>query len=124
MVSAGFLSYANDASLSNFFHWNVSNSEGIRRNTPRRKNMGNFTMWPGGIIAWLVVGLISGWAAGSFMKGGGFGMLGDIAVGLIGAAIGGFLFSFFMAGPIGFWGSIVVSFVGACLFIYLLRLFR
>ena len=84
--------------------------------------MDNFTMWPGGIIAWLIVGLISGWAAGSFMKGGGYGLVGDIIVGLIGAALGGFFFSFVIHGAVGFWGSIVVAFVGACIFIYILRL--
>ena len=85
--------------------------------------MDNFTMWPGGIIAWIIVGLISGWAAGSFMKGSGFGMVGDIIVGLIGAAVGGFLFSFVAQGPVGFWGSVLVAFIGACVFIFILRLF-
>ena len=47
---------------------------------------------PGGLVAWLVVGLIAGWAAGQVMKGSGFGLLGDIVVGLIGAFIGGFVF--------------------------------
>src|SRR5437763_54835 len=44
---------------------------------------------PGGIIAWLLVGLVAGWLAGSVMRGGGFGILGDIVVGLVGALIGG-----------------------------------
>ncbi len=53
---------------------------------------------PGGLIAWLVVGLVAGWLAGQFMKGGGYGLVGDIVVGVIGAFIGGFIFSFFMPG--------------------------
>jgi len=44
--------------------------------------------YPGGILAWLVVGLISGWLAGLFMRGGGYGVIGDIIIGLIGAFIG------------------------------------
>ena len=77
---------------------------------------------PGGVISWLVVGLISGFLAGQFMKGGGYGLLGDIVVGLIGAFVGGLLVGFFTSGTTeGFWGSILVSFVGACVFIALSR---
>lgn len=77
---------------------------------------------PGGIISWLVVGLIAGWLAGVVMKGGGFGILGDIVVGLIGAFLGGLLGGFFVEGSAQFWGSIVVAFIGACVLIALLRL--
>jgi uncharacterized membrane protein YeaQ/YmgE (transglycosylase-associated protein family) len=48
---------------------------------------------PGGLIAWLVVGLIAGWLAGQFMRGGGYGLVGDIIIGIIGAFIGGFVLS-------------------------------
>jgi uncharacterized membrane protein YeaQ/YmgE (transglycosylase-associated protein family) len=78
-------------------------------------------MAPGGLIVWLIVGLISGWLAGSVMRGGGFGIIGDIVVGLIGAVIGGFVVGFFVQGTAGFWGSILVSFIGACLLIALVR---
>ncbi len=43
------------------------------------------------IIAWLIIGAIAGWLAGVFVKGGGFGLIGDIIVGIIGAFIGGWL---------------------------------
>ena len=76
---------------------------------------------PGGIISWVVVGLISGFLAGQFMKGGGYGIIGDLVVGLIGALVGGFLVGLFATGTEGFWGSILVSFVGACAFIALSR---
>ncbi len=76
---------------------------------------------PMGIIAWLVIGLISGWLAGQFMKGGGYGLIGDIVVGLIGSMVGGFLASMFIQGSAGFWGSIVVSFIGACVLIAIVR---
>ena len=76
---------------------------------------------PGNVIAWLVVGLISGWLAGNFMKGSGYGLLGDIVVGLVGSMVGGFVTGFFVTGAAGFWGSILVSFLGACLFIAIMR---
>ena len=68
---------------------------------------------PGGIITWLVVGLIAGWLAGLMMKGSGYGMLGDIIVGLIGSLLGGVMLSFFVEEAAGFWGSIIVAFIGA-----------
>ncbi len=70
---------------------------------------------PGGLIAWLVVGLIAGWLAGQFMRGGGYGLIGDIIVGVIGAFIGGFIFSLLLPGSsAGLIGSIIVAFIGAC----------
>lgn len=76
---------------------------------------------PGGIIAWIVIGLIAGWLAGVAMRGGGYGILGDIIVGLIGALIGGILFGLLVEGETGFWGSMVVAFLGACILIAILR---
>jgi uncharacterized membrane protein YeaQ/YmgE (transglycosylase-associated protein family) len=82
---------------------------------------GAMALTPGGIIPWLVVGLIAGWLAGMVMKGGGYGVLGDIGVGLIGALLGGFVAGFFVQGNTGIWGSIVVAFLGACALIVLVR---
>jgi uncharacterized membrane protein YeaQ/YmgE (transglycosylase-associated protein family) len=76
---------------------------------------------PGGVIAWLVVGLIAGWLAGLMMKGSGYGVLGDIVVGLIGSCAGGFIVSVFVEGTAGFLGSILVAFIGACALIFLVR---
>lgn len=78
---------------------------------------------PGGIIAWLVVGLIAGWLAGMVMKGGGFGLAGDMIVGLVGAVIGGLLFGQLTTGTPHLLGTIVVAFVGACILIALVRVF-
>ena len=77
------------------------------------------------ILVWLVVGLIAGWLAGVVMKGGGFGFLGDIVVGILGALIGGFLASVLLGGdyvtglnlP-----TILVSFFGAVVLIAILRM--
>jgi uncharacterized membrane protein YeaQ/YmgE (transglycosylase-associated protein family) len=80
------------------------------------------TLEPGGLLMWLVVGLIAGWLAGQFMKGGGFGLVGDIVLGIIGAFLGGLLFGVLMPGSsVGLVGSIVVAFVGAVLLIAILR---
>ena len=75
-----------------------------------------------GLIAWLIIGGIAGWLAGVIMKGGGFGIFGDIVVGIIGAVIGGFL-----AGLIGIHigsgliSSIITATAGAALLIFILR---
>jgi len=77
---------------------------------------------PGGLIAWLVVGLVAGWLAGQFMRGGGYGIVGDIILGVIGALIGGFVMSLILPGAsVGLIGSIVVAFIGAVILIALSR---
>jgi uncharacterized membrane protein YeaQ/YmgE (transglycosylase-associated protein family) len=79
---------------------------------------------PGGIIAWLVVGLIAGFLASVIMRGGGYGVVGDIIVGLVGAFLGGLLMNLLAPDmTTGFWGSIVVAIIGACILIAILRLF-
>jgi uncharacterized membrane protein YeaQ/YmgE (transglycosylase-associated protein family) len=67
------------------------------------------------------VGLIAGWLAGQVMQGGGFGLVGDMIVGLLGAVLGGVLFGQFTTGTPSLVGSIVVAFIGACLLIALVR---
>ncbi|THD65018.1 GlsB/YeaQ/YmgE family stress response membrane protein [Phenylobacterium sp.] len=82
-------------------------------------------MEPHSLIAWLIIGAVAGWLAGSFVKGGGFGLLGDIVVGIIGAFIGGWL-----AGVLhihigsGWISSIITAAVGAILLLILLRAVR
>ncbi len=76
------------------------------------------------IIAWLVVGLIAGWLAGMVMKGGGYGVVGDIIVGILGALLGGFLAGVIFGGD--FMSginlvSIVVAFLGAVVLIAIVR---
>ena len=78
---------------------------------------------PGGIIAWIIVGLVAGWAASSVSRGHGYGLIGDIVVGLIGALIGGFLAGFFIHGSVGLIGTIIVAFIGAVILLAVLRAF-
>jgi uncharacterized membrane protein YeaQ/YmgE (transglycosylase-associated protein family) len=79
---------------------------------------------PQGFIAWIVIGLIAGWLAGKVMKGSGYGVLGDIIVGLIGSVVGGFVVGLVLTGSVGFVGSIVVALIGACLAIAIWRAIR
>jgi uncharacterized membrane protein YeaQ/YmgE (transglycosylase-associated protein family) len=76
---------------------------------------------PGGIIAWIIVGLIAGWLTGMVMKGGGYGIVGDLIVGLIFALIGGFIVGLFIHGSVGLIGSIIVAFIGAVILVVVLR---
>jgi uncharacterized membrane protein YeaQ/YmgE (transglycosylase-associated protein family) len=82
-------------------------------------------MFFGGLIWWIVVGLIAGWLAGKVMKGSGYGIAMDIVIGMVGAVIGGFLFGrlgvFFFSGLIS---SVVVAFVGSVILIYVARLLK
>ncbi len=79
-----------------------------------------------GILSWIVVGLIAGWLAGLVVKGGGFGCIGDIIVGVIGGLLGGWIASsfFHMGDPMSGINieSIVVAFIGAVILIIILRL--
>jgi uncharacterized membrane protein YeaQ/YmgE (transglycosylase-associated protein family) len=73
----------------------------------------------------ILVGLVSGWLAGVLVKGGGFGVIGDIIVGVLGALLGGFLFRFLgvSAGSSLLW-SIVIATVGAVVLIFVIRLIK
>ncbi|MCX6032591.1 MAG: GlsB/YeaQ/YmgE family stress response membrane protein [Chloroflexi bacterium] len=79
-----------------------------------------------GLLAWLVVGLIAGWLASQVMRGGSYGLIGDIIVGAVGAVIGGFLAANLLNMPDAVTGinvtSILVAFVGAVILIAILRL--
>lgn len=81
-----------------------------------------------GILAWIIVGLIAGWLAGELMRGGGFGLLGDIIIGIVGALLGGFLATALFGMPDPLSGinitSIIVAFLGSVVLLAILRLLR
>lgn len=79
------------------------------------------TLDPINVLCWLVVGAVAGYLAGFVMKGGGYGLIGDVIVGLIGAVIGGLLLGLLGLTEYGLLGTIVVAFIGACILIALLR---
>ena len=76
------------------------------------------------LIWFLLIGLIAGWLAGKVMRGGGFGIVGDMIVGVIGALIGGWLFGQLGISAGGLIGAIITAFVGAVILIFLLRIIR
>jgi uncharacterized membrane protein YeaQ/YmgE (transglycosylase-associated protein family) len=71
---------------------------------------------------WILVGLIAGWLTGKIMKGSGYGVIGDIVIGILGALVGGWLMDKFGVGPGGFWFTILVATLGAILLTWLFRL--
>jgi uncharacterized membrane protein YeaQ/YmgE (transglycosylase-associated protein family) len=76
------------------------------------------------LLWFVIIGAIAGWLAGQFMKGSGFGLLGDIVVGVIGAFLGGYLFrAVGVSIGYGLIGSLIVAFVGAVLLLFIVRLF-
>jgi len=76
-------------------------------------------------VWFIIVGLVAGWLAGVIMKGGGFGVIGDIVVGIVGALIGGWLFSTMgVSSGGGLLGAIIVALIGAIILIFLLRLIK
>ena len=78
-----------------------------------------------GFITWIVVGLIAGWLAGQVMRGGGYGVLVDIILGIFGGVLGGWVF-----GLLGIWpgggiiGAIIVAFIGAVILVGITRLLK
>jgi len=76
-------------------------------------------------LEWIVVGLIAGWLAGQVMKGGGYGVIVDIILGILGGLLGGWIF-----GKLGVWpaggmiGSLIVAFVGAVILVGITRLVK
>src|SRR3989442_3185277 len=78
------------------------------------------------IIVWIIVGLVAGWLAGMIMKGSGYGLIGDLVLGLVGAVVGGWLVGFVLpaAEPTGLVGSIIVATIGAIVLIFVSKAIR
>ncbi len=81
-----------------------------------------------GLLSWIVVGAIAGWLSGQVMKGRGFGLLGDIIVGVAGGLIGGWLAGELFKVPNAVNGfnltSILVAFLGAVVLIIIARMLQ
>ena len=78
----------------------------------------------GTILFWLIVGALAGWLAGKIMRGGGFGLFGNIVVGIVGALLGGALFRMVGLPPVSMLGSLISATVVACVLLYLVSLAR
>ena len=72
----------------------------------------------------LLIGLAAGWLAGKFLKGHGYGLLGNLIVGVIGALIGGFVFRVLGFVSYGLIADLITATVGAVLFLVLLRFLK
>jgi uncharacterized membrane protein YeaQ/YmgE (transglycosylase-associated protein family) len=77
-----------------------------------------------GLFIFLGIGALAGWLAGTIMKGGGFGLLGNILIGIVGGVVGGFLFRLLAIAAGGLIGSIVTATVGAVVLLYLVGLVK
>jgi uncharacterized membrane protein YeaQ/YmgE (transglycosylase-associated protein family) len=72
------------------------------------------------IIIFLLIGILAGWLAGKILKGKGFGLAGNLIIGVIGALLGGFLFRLLGIRTEGFIGSIAMAVIGAIVLLYLI----
>ena len=78
----------------------------------------------GSLIVFLLVGIIAGWLAGRIMRGGGFGLVGNMVIGVVGAFLGGLLFRAVGVYAYGILGEAIVATVGAIVLLYLIRIFK
>jgi uncharacterized membrane protein YeaQ/YmgE (transglycosylase-associated protein family) len=76
------------------------------------------------LIGFLLIGLVAGWLASTFMRGGSLGLVGNLAIGVVGAFIGGFLFRLLGLAAVGTIGQLITATVGAVVLLYLVRLFK
>lgn len=76
------------------------------------------------LLWFLLIGIAAGWLAGQIMGGGGYGLLGDLILGVIGAIVGGYLFGMLGIGAGGLLGALITATVGAIVLIALLRLIK
>jgi uncharacterized membrane protein YeaQ/YmgE (transglycosylase-associated protein family) len=77
------------------------------------------------LLWFILIGLAAGWLAGQFMQGGGFGVVGDILVGVVGAVVGGFLFrQLGLSAGGGLIGALIVATIGAVVLLFLVRMVK
>jgi uncharacterized membrane protein YeaQ/YmgE (transglycosylase-associated protein family) len=77
-----------------------------------------------GIVWFIIIGIVAGWLAGKVMRGAGFGLLGDLVVGIVGALLGGFLFGLLGISAGGLIGSLITATCGAIVLIFLVRMIK
>jgi len=77
-----------------------------------------------GLIMTLIIGGIAGWLAGNILKGGGFGLLVNILLGIVGAFIGNYGFSLLGIAAGGWIGQLVAATIGALILLFVVGLFK
>ena len=73
------------------------------------------------LLGWIIIGGLAGFVAGKVIRGSGFGIIGDIVVGIVGALVGVLLLGFLVSTDLGPIGSFVVALLGACILLAILR---
>ena len=73
------------------------------------------------ILWFLIIGGIAGWIAGEMVRGHGFGVLGNVVVGIVGAVVGGLLFDFLGVGTYGLLGSLTMAVIGAVVLLFIIN---
>ncbi|MGD8402685.1 MAG: GlsB/YeaQ/YmgE family stress response membrane protein [Anaerolineales bacterium] len=76
------------------------------------------------ILIWIITGIIAGWLAGMFVRGGGFGVIGDLIIGLIGGLLGGWLFGLMGVSASSWIGQVLVAAAGGVVLVLILRMLR
>ncbi len=76
------------------------------------------------ILWFFIIGIVAGWLAGQLMKGGGYGLIGDLVIGVIGAFIGGWLCGALGVRAGGLIGSLITATIGAMILVFLVRLIK
>jgi uncharacterized membrane protein YeaQ/YmgE (transglycosylase-associated protein family) len=77
------------------------------------------------ILWFILIGLAAGWLAGQFMRGGGFGLLGDLLLGVVGAVVGGYMFhQLGLSAGGGLIGALIVATIGAVVVLFVVRMLK
>jgi uncharacterized membrane protein YeaQ/YmgE (transglycosylase-associated protein family) len=76
------------------------------------------------LIGFLLIGLVAGWLATTFMRGGSLGLGGNLVIGVIGAFVGGFLFRLIGFAAVGLIGHIITATVGAVVLLYVVQVLK
>ena len=76
------------------------------------------------LIVFLIIGVVAGFLAGKIMKGAGFGLVGDLVLGVIGAFVGGWVFGLLGILPVGLVGTLISATAGAVILLFLIRLVK
>jgi len=76
------------------------------------------------LLWFLLIGILAGWLAGQVMKGGGYGLIGDLVLGIVGAFVGGWVLGLVGVTAGGFIGRVITATIGAVLLVFLVRLIK
>ena len=76
------------------------------------------------VLMWIISGIVAGWLTGLVMRGRGYGLIGDLVIGLLGGVMGGWLFGLFGLAPRIWVGEIIIAFIGGVVLVFIVRILR